>query len=156
MRTISVKSLPSTVGKRSRCARTAPIGRPRISSGEPLRNGTASSRFATRRRSHAPSCPARRTTFQPCAAGIKNTGEGAVSISQLLPGNQLRNVAVFADDHLDDAFHVAGFSDTGHAQHLIPETDQRGKLFKLVHRKPESHADVIDSLEGRIVFRAID
>ena len=123
----------------------------------PFRCGIASSSVATSRTSQRLCSLLRRARHSSlAAAGIRKTGDAAVSISQLLPGDQLRSVASFADDHLHHARHVAGLPDADDAHHLILESDQRGKLFKLLGRKSKRNAHIVHALEVRIVFRAID
>src|SRR5215218_6446854 len=107
MRTISANSPSSTVGRRSRCARTAFTGNARTTLLAPLSNDTVSSMDATPLTSQEPFCPDARTTFQPCAAGTRNTGLLSASILNLPPGDQLRNVSAFAHDHLHGARHFA-------------------------------------------------
>src|SRR3954451_16895930 len=155
MRTISANSPSSTVGKRSRCASTAFTGNARTTFVVPLSNGTVSSSEATPLTAHEPLCPFARTTFQPCAAGTKNTGRVSASILNLLPIDQLRNVPALAHDHLHGARDVAGAANTGNPHDLIFEGDERRKLFELLGREPERGANLLEALERTVVVRPL-
>src|ERR1700716_875240 len=134
MRTISGNSAGSTVGKRSRCASTTEIGRPRTKSSSAFSNGTAASKLASKRTSQAPlRCP-ERNKFQPCAVGIKNTDVGVVSISKLLPRDHLRRKTDPAEHHLYDASGVARFSNAHYAKNRVLESNQTIKLLELFGR----------------------
>src|SRR5436305_4162164 len=156
MRTISANSPSSTVGKRSRCASTAFTGSARTTFVVPLSNGTVSSSEATPFTAHEPFCPFARTTFQPCAAGIKNTGRVSASILNLLPIDQLRHVPALAHDHLHGALHVAGAANTRNPHDLIFEGDERRKLFELLGRESKRGANLFKALERTVVFRSFD
>src|ERR1700704_4117274 len=119
MRTISGNSAGSTVGKRSRCANTTEIGRPRTKSSSAFNNGTAASKLASKRTSQAPLRAPERNRFQPCAVGIKNTDAGVASISKLLPSDHHRSSTHPAEYHLHNASCVARFSNAHHAQNRI-------------------------------------
>src|ERR1700704_4973861 len=123
MRTISGNSAGSTVGKRSRCANTTEIGRPRTKSSSAFNNGTAASKLASKRTSQAPLRAPERNRFQPCAVGIKKTDVGVASISKLLPwGNyQRRTKTRSAEDNLHNARRVTGFSYTDNSENLVLE-----------------------------------
>src|SRR3977135_1405385 len=132
MRTISGNSAGSTVGKRSRCASTTEIGRPRIKSSSAFNNGTAASKLASKRTSQAPLRSPERNRFQPCAVGIKNTDVGAVSISKLLPRDHLRRKTDPAEYHLHDARGVARFSNADHAKNRVLKARQSIEFLGLV------------------------
>src|SRR6476659_3845490 len=155
MRTISANSCGSTVGRRNRCATTAPSGKPRVRWSEIERSGTASSSDASGRTSHVLLESKDRTRFQHCRPGIMKTVLGA-SILQLLPRYYLRNGPRFAKHDLHDARHIARFPNADNSQHRIFETYQSRQLLELVRRKTKSKANIFEGFEWRIVRRAVN
>src|SRR6266404_1759988 len=107
------------------------MGSPSTKLSSAVNSGTASSKVRSLRTSQVPFRSAARKKFQPCAVGIMNTDVDAGSILKLLPRDQLRNVVHFADHHLHHSRRVARLPDAHNAKHLVPESDQAGKLLEL-------------------------
>src|SRR6266404_9062648 len=101
--------------------------------------------------------PARKK-FQPCAVGIIKTGVDVASISKLLPGNQLRNINIVgpANHHLNDSHRLARFSYAHNPKHRVLESDNAGQLLKLLRRKAERRAHILQVVEWRIIGGSID
>src|SRR2546425_65750 len=147
MRTISGNSAGSTVGKRKRCASTAAMGSPRTKSSSTLRSGTASSKLRSRRTSQVPLRAPTRNKFQPCAVGTMNTGVASVSISKLLPGNQLRSVTNLAHHHLDNPLRRPRFPNAHHPKHRILKSHQGGELLELLRGKAKRCSNILQAFE---------
>ena len=122
------------MGNRSRCASTAAIGSPRTTSSCAVSNGTASSNVRIISTFHEPLPSAERNKFQPCAVGIIKTDADVVSISKLLPGNQLRNINIVgpANHHLDDSHRRTRFASAYNSQNRVLESDKASQLLKLL------------------------
>src|ERR1041385_3494923 len=158
MRTISENSAGSTVGKRNRWASTAAIGSPSTRSSSAVSKGTASSNVSIMRTVQEPLRSAERKRFQPCAVGIIKTGVDAVSISKLLPGNQLRNINIIrpSNHHLDDSHRLSRFSNANNSKHRVLKSDKAGQFLELFRRKAERRPHILDTFEWRIVGRSIE
>src|SRR5260370_12571030 len=107
------------------------MGNPSTKSSCAVSNGPASSKVRSLRTSQEPFRSAARKKFQPCAVGIMNTDVDVASISKLLPRDHLRNIVHFADHNLHHSRGAARFPDAHDAKHLVPESDQAGKLLEL-------------------------
>src|SRR5450432_610348 len=160
MRIISLNSEGSTVGRRSRCARTASIGSARIMSSPATSRPAASLRSPTARTSQAPfPPPARwRTRFQPLLEGAIKTGSAAGSILQFLPTKQYWIAATLLNYHLYGPGGVTGLAHTRDAHARIVKADEAGarKLRKLGRCKSKRNSNLIARFESRVVLRAVD
>src|SRR5215831_18270823 len=76
--------------------------------------------------------------------------------SNLLPVNQLRNIAGLSDEQLHGASYVSRFTDARDPKYRVLEYHQSSNLLKLLGRKPERGLHVIQAVERKIVGRSID
>ena len=107
------------------------------------------------RTSQVPLAARRRTRFQPRPEGAIKTGSDAGSILKFLPTNHLGRRA-FPNNHLDCSCHVAGFTHANDAHNRVIESDQAGKLRKLLRCESERKPNLIERFEVRIVLCAVD
>jgi len=142
IRIISGNSAGSTVGKRNRWASTAATGSPRTKSSVTASNGTASFSVCSLRIFHEPFRSAERRKFQPCAVGIIKMDICPVSISKLLPADQLGNIAALSHYHLHGACNVARSSYAHNTEDLVFESDQGRNLLKLLRCKAKHSLNI--------------